>query len=140
MSINIMTEVHILWRFLILGVIITATYDVIRIMRAIFPRRRIIISIEDLLFWCMSSIIVFQLLYQENNGIVRWFAIMGSVIGMILFEKVIGTYLVKVLSKAGRKSKKIIKKKLTGCIKTVKMMLCKHTKRFRRNTDLEEKV
>lgn len=135
-----MTEVHILWRFLILGVIITAAYDVMRIMRAIFPRRRIIISIEDLLFWCMSSIIVFQLLYQENNGIVRWFAIMGSVIGMILFEKVIGTYLVKVLSKVGRKSKKIIKKKLTGCIKTVKMMLCKHMKRFRRNMDIEEKV
>ena len=55
-------------------------------------------SVEDLLFWLICGIGVFYMLYRENNGTLRWFAVLGAAIGMFLYKMIVRDTLVNVMS------------------------------------------
>ena len=38
------------------------------------------------------------MLYKENNGVLRWFAVFGAALGMLLYKKTVGTRFVKLIS------------------------------------------
>ena len=101
------------------------------------------------------------MLYKENNGILRWFAVVGAALGMLTYKAIIKNRFVNIVSKCihkimwfvfrviqvvlkplkclffaarrcvrfvWRKLKKVklfIKKRLTVCLKTIRMILCK---------------
>ena len=62
----------------LLGAFITFCYDLFRILRRIIPHGIFWISLEDLVFWVMATGGIFYLLYYENNGMFRWFAVIGA--------------------------------------------------------------
>lgn len=83
----------------LLGVGISFVYDCLRICRRVVAHGIVWISLEDLLFWAFVSFCIFDLLYHENNGAFRWFAIMGAAVGMLLFKKTVSPLLVKYVSR-----------------------------------------
>ncbi|MBR1691355.1 MAG: spore cortex biosynthesis protein YabQ [Lachnospiraceae bacterium] len=86
-----------------MGIVITFIYDLIRLLREIIPHNTFFISIEDILFWIFTCCAQFLLLYKVNNGMVRWYSIAGAFLGMILYKKSIGQYMVVFLSQIIRK-------------------------------------
>lgn len=85
---------------LIMGVFITFVYDLLRIFRRVVPHNRFWVSVEDLGFWGFCAAEVFLLMYRESNGTLRWFAILGALVGMIVYKKTISNILVKYVSLA----------------------------------------
>ncbi|MFI3177311.1 MAG: spore cortex biosynthesis protein YabQ [Eubacteriales bacterium] len=95
MSMEIQQEIHFLMSTVLLGTILTFLYDWLRILRQAIKHRQLWVSLEDFLYWCVSFCLSFQLLYKENNGVIRWFSIVGAAIGMILYKLTISPYFVK---------------------------------------------
>lgn len=162
MSQEIVQELTFFAHSVLMGLIITFVYDWIRVFRKIFRHGAILMSVEDLLFWFFCGVAVFYMLYKENDGTLRWFAVLGATLGMFLykmivrdrFANVMSTCLHKIMWFASRvlqivlkplkrlfyaektfvlyigrrlkKCKEFIKKRLTVCIKTIRMVLCKH--------------
>ena len=99
MSSNIVKEVLLLVHSCLPGVVLTIIYDGIIILRKLVRHSDIFISLEDLLFWIACAISVFYMLYEENNGILRWFAVAGAGVGMLLYKITLSTFVVSVSTK-----------------------------------------
>ena len=99
MSPNIVKEVLLLIHSFLLGVVLTIIYDGIIILRKLIRHSGIFISLEDLLFWIACAISVFYMLYEENNGILRWFAVAGAAVGMLLYKATLSPLIVSVATK-----------------------------------------
>lgn len=161
MSQDIVQEVTFFLHSIFVGLIITFAYDWILIIRRLWKHGRFLTSSEDLLYWFACGIGVFYMLYRENSGVLRWFAVMGAALGMLFYKIVMknrfvyimSTYIHKIMwfifrviqfvlkpikrlfsevrrfvrfiVKKYKKVKEFIKKRLTVCIKTLRMVLCK---------------
>lgn len=151
MSDIILSEALIFLHSFLLGVCITVVYDVFISLRKAFRHIRILIFIENSIFLLASTIAVFLLFYNMNSGILRGYAIFSIALGMLLYKWTISQYIVAVMStimkktiyvvlkpfklsvyavcKVAKKPAKLLKTRLTVCIKVVTMTLCKHKKR-----------
>ena len=86
--------ISILW-----GAILLLAYDVLRIIRRLIKHGTIILAIEDLIFWVIASIFIFAMIYDQNNGIIRGFSVMGVTIGMVLYHYILSSFLVNTITK-----------------------------------------
>lgn len=82
----------------IMGVFITFVYDILRIFRRVFPHRKFMVSLEDIIFWIYCGAEVFLLMHRESNGTLRWFAVLGALTGMLLYKKLVSILFVKWVS------------------------------------------
>lgn len=83
---------------LLMGIFITFVYDILRIFRRVIPHGVLLVSLEDIGFWMYCGVKVFLLMYHESNGTLRWFAILGALVGMTLYKKTISSFFVKYVS------------------------------------------
>lgn len=98
MSPEIIAELYFLLHCFLMGVLITMLYDVLRILRRVVPHNTAAVSVEDFLYWVVCSLLIFAMLIRENNGMLRWFAVAGAMLGMILYRKTFGFFLVTYIS------------------------------------------
>ncbi len=98
MSQNIVNEVTFFLHSFFMGIIITFMYDGFLILRRLIRHSDLLISLEDMVFWIACAIGVFYMLYEENNGILRWFAVFGAALGMIAYKKSISTLIINFIS------------------------------------------
>lgn len=98
MSFFIMEEGRFLLYSIALGIGITFVYDCFRIARRVIPHGIVWVSLEDFLYWIFVSFSIFYLLYYENNGAFRWFVILGTLLGMVLFRTTLSGFFVKYCS------------------------------------------
>ena len=82
----------------LMGVYITFFYDILRIFRRVIPHANFMVSLEDIGFWIYCSIKVFMLMYYESDGTLRWFAVLGALLGMTVYRKLVSPFFVKYLS------------------------------------------
>lgn len=161
MSQDIVQEITFFLHSILVGVFITFVYDWILIFRKLVKHGTILVSIEDFIFWLACGIGVFYMLYRENNGVLRWFAVVGATLGMLFYKALIKNRFVYIMStcihkimwfvfrviqvmlrplkcaffavrrfvrfflKKSKKCGEFVKKRLTVCIKMLKMVLCK---------------
>lgn len=71
-------------------------YDIFRIFRRIIPHGNIWIGVEDIFYWLLSTAVVFVMLYQENDGMVRGFAIGGIIAGMLCYYFFLSRLVIRV--------------------------------------------
>lgn len=119
-------ENEFLLHALLMGIFITFVYDILRILRRVIPHNSFFISLEDLGFWIYCGAEVFLLMYHESNGTLRWFAVIGALVGMILYKKLLSPFLVKYLSLALNKALGIFGKILKWIFKPLGI-LCRKT-------------
>ncbi len=86
--------ISVLW-----GVIILVIYDVLRIIRRIKKHKWFTIAAEDLLFWIFVAFLIFRLMYEQNNGIIRGFAVLGMGLGMVIYNRSLSSYFVEGVSR-----------------------------------------
>ena len=95
MSQSIFQELDFLLHTFLLGAMITILYDTLRIIRRVVRHGSLWIAIEDMGFWIVCSIVIFNMLMEENNGTLRWFAVLGSLLGMVNYKLTFGKIYVK---------------------------------------------
>ena len=161
MSQDIVQEAVFFLHSIFMGLVITFADDWILVFRKLFAHGRFLISVEDFFYWFVCGIGVFYMLYKENNGVLRWFAVVGAALGMLFYKTTIKNYFVNIMSTCIHKImwlvlriiqivlkpakcaffgarrfvrfvmrklknvKEFIKKRLTCCVKTIRIILCK---------------
>ena len=98
MSQNIMNEITFFVHSFLLGIIITFVYDGFVVLRRVIRHNLVMISLEDMIFWIACAIGVFYMLVEENNGILRWFAVFGATLGMLAYKESVSDFVVKAAS------------------------------------------
>ena len=73
-SAGIYAELAILCSFFLVGIFLAASYDVLRILRGLIPHGKLLINLEDLIYWIYVAVVVFVQLYEKNDGVypLRW--------------------------------------------------------------------
>ena len=89
MSQDIIQEVTFFLHSIVMGIVITFVYD----WHNLFW-----LSFEDFLFWAACGLGVFYMLYRENNGVLRWFTVLGAMLGMIFYKLVISKPFIHIMS------------------------------------------
>ena len=125
MSQEIIQEVTFFVHSVIMGVAITFVYDWLLILRRLIKHDIIGISVEDLIFWFACGIGVFYMLYRENNGILRWFAILGAIIGMWIYKIAISKRFVNLMSTFIYKILRFISHIIQIVLKPIKWLVSK---------------
>jgi Spore cortex protein YabQ (Spore_YabQ). len=77
------------------GIILLLIYDVLRIFRGIVKHHALGVALEDIIFWCVSGLMIFVMMYQQNNGTIRGFSIVAMVIGMTIYHYSVSDFLVR---------------------------------------------
>lgn len=119
MSPSIGIEVRLFFQAFLLGVSLIFLYDFIRIFRNIIKHSKTHEAVEDTIFWIIAGFIVFIMLYQNNDGVIRWFAIAGVSAGMFLYHISISKIFVKYVSMALNKIIRILLKPLAWIFKGI---------------------
>lgn len=94
----IMVELRFFCTSVLWGVLLLIFYDVLRIIRRIIIHNGFFIAFEDLIYWVVSSLLIFRMMYRQNNGIIRGFAILAMLLGMILYHSALSELLVDTIS------------------------------------------
>jgi len=101
------------------GIFITFLYDILRIWRRVQPHKGLLVSLEDLVFWIFCAFYIFQLMHQESNGSLRWFAVMGALAGMLLYKKTVSGLLVRYVSQALCRVRDLLRRVIGFCLRPV---------------------
>lgn len=92
-------ELLLFFRSFWIGAVLLAVYDILRSLRQVIPHKQVLLAIEDLCFWISCGLFVFSCMYRENNGIIRSYAILGILLGMLAYHWSLSDFVVKVLVK-----------------------------------------
>lgn len=78
------------------GIGMAFVYDWLRLFRRLVRHGRFAVDAEDLLYWTICFFVSFVLLYYGNNGVIRFVAVFGAALGMLLYAVTVGRIFVKV--------------------------------------------
>ena len=82
--------------FTIVGIVIGIVFDIFRISRKTLKTNDIITSIEDISFWIITGIIIIYSMYVFCDGELRFFMIIGIILGMIMYLLTLSKYVIKM--------------------------------------------
>ncbi|MCL2416170.1 MAG: spore cortex biosynthesis protein YabQ [Defluviitaleaceae bacterium] len=90
------------------GFVAGIAYDCLRIFRKLVRHGNIVSQIQDILFWITVSLLIFAVLLNLNSGEVRGFAVIGCLLGMILYFFTLSSLFMRAIIAAIKAVKKII--------------------------------
>ncbi|MEG0014651.1 MAG: spore cortex biosynthesis protein YabQ [Cellulosilyticaceae bacterium] len=79
-----------------IGILMGMIYDLIRIFRKIINHYNWVVQVEDALYWIICSFIGFAILYMHNYADIRFFGLMGMVLGGIMYLCTLSILFMKV--------------------------------------------
>ena len=85
MSGVIYEEVTLFLVCLLLGTVLGIFYDGFRVLRLFVPHKNWVVDVEDLLFWVGTAWLVFRTLFYYNQGVLRAYAFVGILVGVVLY-------------------------------------------------------
>ncbi len=72
-------------------------YDLFRILRKTVGVGRLFTGIQDCLFWILSFIFMFCVIFYVNNGVVRFYEILGAILGAICYGFTLSAPILRIL-------------------------------------------
>lgn len=114
-----------------LGAVLLFLYDLLRIFRRVVPHGAAAVGIEDFVYWLVSGCLIFAMLYRFNNGIIRWFAVFGMLVGMLLYHLTVSRAFVKYASRLLKYILQILRRALRLAKRIVRGILRRIQKAFR---------
>ncbi len=96
MSGEIIREWHFWLASIVTGACMAFSYDLLRLFRRLVRHGRIAVDLEDLLYWIVWFCFSFALLYYGNNGVIRFAAVFGAAVGMLIYAVTVGRFFIKV--------------------------------------------
>ena len=96
LTINQLTTLLI---FFLTGAIIGFVFDFFRILRRSFKTSDLITYIQAILFWLSSGAILLFSIFRFNNGELRGYIFIGTIIGVVAYMLFLSKYLIHVFTK-----------------------------------------
>lgn len=82
--------------FTIVGMCIGVLFDIFRILRKTIKTKDFVTYIEDILFWILTGLIIIISMYKFCDGELRFFMIIGLILGTIIYLLTISEYIIKI--------------------------------------------
>ncbi|MCI8489970.1 MAG: spore cortex biosynthesis protein YabQ [Lachnospiraceae bacterium] len=92
-------EGSLLFVSFLFGIALMMLYDIFRIFRHIVKHGTILLAVEDVCYWFLCAIGIFAMLYEENDGLLRWFVLGGVALGMLLENILISPFVIRFFVK-----------------------------------------
>lgn len=121
MSVQINEEAMLIIMSIYGGLILILCYDAIRIFRRVFSVGWVRIIVEDIIFWTVAAIFMFNIYLKYNYGRPRFFSILFTVLTMLVFEWLIGRKFIDKVAGLLRKTVIKLLKPLKKYIKASKL-------------------
>ena len=77
------------------GLVLMVCYDAIRIFRRVFRASIIRVIVEDVIFWTVAALFIFQMFFKYNYGRPRYYGVIAVLGTMALFEWLVGKRVVE---------------------------------------------
>ena len=74
----------------VVGAILAAGYDVFRIWRILFSSSRLVVLIQDILFFACAAVVTFLLALAVNFGELRFYILAGEIAGACVYFLTLG--------------------------------------------------
>ncbi len=103
MIIGVGKELSIFLQAVLAGNLIYLVYAVLRIVRRIVRHNLFFISLEDLIFWIGTGIYLFVKILQTSNGSIRWYFMVGVILGGLITHGIIMKIEKKYIAKRRKK-------------------------------------
>lgn len=91
----VLNQANLFLIFAINGVIIGLVFDIFRILRKSFKTSDVVTTLEDILFWLITGIIVLYSIFIFNNGEIRFFMFLGIFLGIMLYMLLLSSHIIK---------------------------------------------
>lgn len=82
--------------FIITGSVLGIVFDIFRILRKSFKTSDFITNIEDILLGIITGIILLSTIFLFNNGELRFYIFLGTILGIIIYMLFISKYFIKL--------------------------------------------
>lgn len=79
---------------MVLGAVLSVVYDVFRVIRVAFGGKKMAVFVEDLIFSLVALVITFVFVIAFNNGELRFFVLVGELLGFVVCHYTIGRIIV----------------------------------------------
>lgn len=89
------------------GVVIAFMYDVYKIYRRLLKTRKIVATIQDLLFWVVIAMVATSVLVFSNDGKVRGYSLLGFILGALIYHLLLSKVVVKAINEVLKVIKRI---------------------------------
>ena len=80
-----MFELQFFGEALLYGAALAFSYAGLKVFRRLISHGTVWMALEDLAYWLICGFLIFRMLYRENSGAVRGFAVAAVVLGMLLY-------------------------------------------------------
>lgn len=139
MSEMIISEAHFYLSSFLWGMALVAIYDVLRIFRRIIVHRKFWVAVEDILFWIVAACLVFRMIYQYNDGTIRFPGMVILFLAMILYHYLISNPFVNFLTKRIIRPVKKLIRTIHKVLKNVwkKVTLVLHRKKAQNSKEID---
>lgn len=85
------------------GISVMLAYEVVNVIRGLFRPGKVGKLLLDIIFFVISGVCVFRMIFLCNNGTIRSFFVFAFGIGAVLFRKTVGTLISDLIVKVVRK-------------------------------------
>ena len=94
---------------LFIGLIIGIAFDILRAFRAIIPHNTFFTALEDIAFILLWGLELLIFSVEQGRGILRFYFLLGNIIGFSLYILVVGNFIITVIRKTSLKIRKFMK-------------------------------
>ena len=104
----IVEELYVFLVMIAIGAAMSATYDVLRIIRRAVRHSVVVTSCEDVLYWIIWAFSAYRIFLFINDGCFRVYMIAGILIGALGYYMIAGRFIVPFMGGIIRKIKEIV--------------------------------
>lgn len=80
-------QISYVFSMLIIGIIVGFFDDVFKMKRKLLPSNKVVIIIDDIVLSLLSVFIFIVSVFLFNNGIIRWYSVVITLLGFLLYKK-----------------------------------------------------
>lgn len=92
------TEFQIFAIFYIIGIIITFVFDFFKSLRIIIKHNNKAVFVEDFIYIIFTAVLFFIGIFKLNNGIIRFYLILATILGMFAYSLTISRFCVIIFT------------------------------------------
>jgi len=96
MIISLLNQVKLIIFGLLSGIITGLLFDIYRLIRGFENPNKVLTAIQDLLFWVLTSIVIFVFLMYTNEGYINFYVYVCLIIGAYLYLKLLSRVFIKL--------------------------------------------
>ena len=122
---SLINQVRLIAFSLLAGMMTGVFFDIYRLIRGFRNPNKFLTIIQDLLFWTLTSIVVFVFLMYTNEGYINFYVYVCLVIGVYLYLKLLSKVFINVQYKLLKFNGKVFRVILNAILYPADLLLYK---------------